>query len=101
MADNNPLTEPLWFVLPFGSAPIHASPDKRQALNHALGLKQLTSICISQPSVPHSIAAQQMNKVAGFKIQQGLDHLVELSFDEAQAGLSHDFKPALPLIIYW
>lgn len=101
MARENPRTEPLWFVLPFGAAPINASPEKRQPLEHALGFKQLTAVRITQPTEPHSPAAQYANQVSGFQIQQGDEHLLELGFDAEQADLSHDFRPALPLIIHW
>lgn len=99
MASNNPLTEPLWFVLPFGAAPTTFSVEKRQPLQHTSGLKQLTSVCITQPNLALSQAAQQANQVKGFKIEQGKTHVLELGFDDEQAGLSHDFRPSLPLIL--
>lgn len=101
MASNNLLTEPLWFVLLFGAAPSSFNAEKRQPLEHTKGFKQLTSVRISQPSTANSLAAQQANQVAGFKIEQGETHLLELGFDGEQAGLSHDFRPSLPLIIKW
>lgn len=101
MAINNPLTEPLWFVLPFGTAPSTFSAEKRQPLEHALGFKQLTSVRVTQPSAANSAAAQQANQVAGLKIAQGETYLLELGFDGEQVGLSHDFRPSLPLIIKW
>lgn len=101
MAMNNQLTEPLWFVLPFGTAPSTFSAEKQQPLEHALGFKQLTSVHVTQPIEAKSIAAQQANQVEGFKIEQGEKHLLELGFDGEQAGLSHDFRPSLPLIIKW
>lgn len=99
MASNNPLTEPLWFVLPFGVAPTTFSAEKRQPLQHALGFKQLTAICITQPSAAQSQAAQQANQVQGCTIKHGEAHLLELGFDEEQAGSHHDFRPNLPLIM--
>ena len=101
MAMNNPLTEPLWFVLPFGAAPSTFSAEKRQPLEHVLGFKELTSVRVTQPIEAKSIAAQQANQIAGLKIEQGEEHLLEVGFDGEQAGLSHDFRPSLPLIIKW
>ncbi|TXH69650.1 MAG: glyoxalase-like domain protein [Thiothrix sp.] len=101
MAQANPLTEPLWFVLPFGVAPALAALEKRQPLEHKLGLQQVTAIRITQPTAPNSEVAHYANQVAGFTIQQGEAHLLELSFDHQQAGLSHDFKPHLPLVLHW
>jgi hypothetical protein len=37
MAKDNPLTEPMWFILPFGSAPINSPIEKRQPLDHPRG----------------------------------------------------------------
>ncbi|HPY41715.1 MAG TPA: hypothetical protein PLM98_14420, partial [Thiolinea sp.] len=101
MAMNNPLTEPLWFVLPFGAAPSTFSMEKRQPLEHVLGFKQLTSVRVTQPIEANSLAAQQANQVVGFKIEVGETHLLELGFDAEQTGLSYDFRPSLPLIMRW
>mgnify|MGYP000140755758 CR=1 FL=1 len=34
-------------------------------------------------------------------IAYGHQHLMEVTFDENQCGLSHDFRPEIPLIIHW
>jgi len=39
MAFDNPLTEPLWFVITFGAAPILAITDKIQPLQHQKGFR--------------------------------------------------------------
>lgn len=101
MALDNPLSEPRWFVLPFGAVPSDAVPEKRQPLTHKLGLQKLTALRITQPNQVKSQAAQQINKTANLSIQQGKEHLLELFFDDGQAGSSHDFRPALPLTIHW
>ncbi|WP_298611455.1 hypothetical protein [uncultured Thiothrix sp.] len=101
MASDNPLTEPLWFVLPFGIAPVLAPTDKRQPLQHPKGFQQLTKLRITQPTAPISMTAQQVKRMEGLQIQRGDEHVLELSFDHEQAGLSYDFRPHLPLVIRW
>ncbi|HMT91491.1 hypothetical protein [uncultured Thiothrix sp.] len=101
MALDNPLTEPLWFVLPFGIAPALAATDKLQPLQHEKGFRQLTKVQITQPSALLSIAATQANTLDSFHIKKGKEQLVELSFDHEQAGLDYDFRPHLPLVMHW
>lgn len=101
MVSNNPLAEPMWFILPFGIAPIDTPMERRQPLIHENGLQKVTKITITQPTEIISKAAEYANTLNSFSIKQGSEHLLELTFDESEKGLSQDFRPTLPLIFHW
>ena len=42
-----------------------------------------------------------MDKVDRLSIVKGSEHLMDITFDERQSGLSKDFRPDIPQIIHW
>ena len=99
-----PLTEPMWFFLSFASRPSNRKDikDSKEPLNHEIGFKELTAVVIQgMHSEELSLPAECVNSVDGFAIKQGDTHLIELEFDGGGARKSHDFRPALPLVLRW
>jgi hypothetical protein len=93
-----PLSEPMWFCTSAGRAPEQFAADRRQPLDHAAGLGNITGLRCTMPS----LAARSPAALAsGIELEEGAAHLLEIRFDHAARGLSKDFRPALPLIFHY
>lgn len=96
IASEAPLSEPMWFFFSAASAPAGWEGGRRQPLQHAAGLQRLSAMKLTQPAAPSAVAL-----ATGIAIANGDSHLLELTFDHAARGLSHDFRPALPLVVHY
>ncbi len=85
------ISEPLCFYVPF------MQPVVRNI--EAGTLKSVSDVCIHSPSHSTILKAAQSAKRLTFK--QGKEHLVEVTFDNHQQGLSRDLRPAIPMIMHW
>ncbi|SFU52855.1 VOC family protein [Pseudoduganella namucuonensis] len=94
-----PPSEPMWFFLSNGAPPVEAPPERRQALEHAAGLREITSLTVTMPGAEGGSAAALAAVESGaVSIREGGRHLIEIGFDHEVRGLAHDFRPALPLL---
>ncbi len=90
------VTEPLWFFMETAQR-----PDPALVKEHNLGVVTVTDVRVGLNTDQLSDAAVAANRMAGFEVNPGEEALIELSFDDSAAGKSHDFRPALPLVIRW
>lgn len=94
--------EPLIFTIPFGQRPDATPPDRRQPLDHPLGLKEMTGLTLTLPPAPsRSTAVVALEQLGLVSFMEGDDPLATMAFDGEQQGQSADFRPALPLILRW
>jgi hypothetical protein len=94
--------EPMLFVNPVGERPATFPPERRQPIEHPLGVRELTGVHVVSagcelPSDP--LRAVQRMGIASFS--QGEGHLIELTFDAGEWGRSADLRPELPLLLCW
>lgn len=107
IAAGAPLSEPLWFYLPFGRRPDAYPREERQPLAHRAGLREITAARISLPA-PDALSAPALSVPAVAAVQSGCitlgadaSHLLELQFDHGETGGQHAFRPTLPLVFTW
>jgi hypothetical protein len=75
---------------------------RRQPLDHPLGLGEMTSLTITVPGAQAWSAAALAARDAGLvSLVHGAEPLLEIGFDGGVRGRSHDFRPALPLVLRW
>lgn len=100
LASSNPPSEPLWFFLktPDGELP----PFQRQIFNWQSELHQLTAVnmTIAQGS-DLSPTAKAVMAHSCIELFADITPLMELTFDHGSQQQSHDFRPALPLLLRW
>ncbi|MDM1764858.1 MULTISPECIES: VOC family protein [unclassified Acinetobacter] len=101
IAKNNTLKEPMWFFLGFASRPDQASPERRQPFTHTRGLSTLTETQISIPQLKQNLTVKAIQDIENLSLIDAETHLLEMTFDHGKQGLSHDFRPLLPLIFYY
>jgi hypothetical protein len=102
VAGNMPSSEPLVFYIPFARRQDSISIEKREPMEHRVPLGELTSATINIfQDTALSDAAFILNRIPGFSITYGPEHLLELEFDNRELGKSKDFRPDLPLVIRW
>ncbi|MBK8452726.1 MAG: VOC family protein [Thiofilum sp.] len=97
------LTEPLWFFISFATRPDQVAENKKQPLNHALGLKEITQIDLYAPTPFEylSVESQKIFNTTQLKYDYAAEHRVDIHFDKATRGNSYDCRPYLPLVLYW
>lgn len=91
----SPLSDPLWFHISPGGRPDALPAERAQPLAHRVPLREITALTVVQPT-PMTMAALPPQAAVSFA--EGGQHVLEIEFDGAAQGLSHDFRPALPLI---
>jgi hypothetical protein len=96
------LNEPLLFYLPFSRRPDSLSTPKKQVVDHAAGLCELTRVeLISPHATSVSTAFEALLSTRIVLRLTGTEHLVELGFDGESAGRKADFRPGLPIVFRW
>ena len=66
----------------------------------------VSDICVTVPMIgleagEYSDVLRTVSLVEGLSIKMGADHLIALTFNHHKCGQAHDFRPLLPLVIYW
>lgn len=87
------LLEPLCIYLPF-IEPCNTKIEKGR-------FKSITSVRIYVPVEPLSDVLAAVHRADRLSIVHGEQHLMEVTLDENQCGLSSDFRPEIPLILHW
>lgn len=102
IADNTPLSEPMYFYLSFAMRQDKVAADKREPMEHKVPLNEVTNvkICVNQ-DIPLSTSAYILNQLHNLSIENDKEHFVELEFDNGTLNQSKDFRPNLPLLIKW
>lgn len=96
------LSEPMLFLLPLAGRPDSYAADKRQPLDHAASLSQISRIELTDPRTAESSPELEAVSGAGLvRLRNGSEHLVELGFDGERQAHHADLRPALPLILRW
>jgi hypothetical protein len=80
---------PLLFCMPWCRRP---GP---QALSHATGLREITSVIVRGPCPPPPVPA------TAIAYEAAEEHLLEVGFDGEQAGRRVDLRPLLPVFLRW
>ncbi len=94
IASDAPLSEPMWFFLRTASAPESWQGPRQQPLEHAVSLRRITDVLVTQPTPPSPTAQASTLPVAA-----GSAHLLTITFDHHSRGQTKDFRPTLPLIL--
>lgn len=100
--NDNFISEPMVFHISFGQRPERYPPDRRQPLNHPLGVREITGVRITLPGKgsfsPALQALEQANLVSFMPDEV---HSMEIEFDGRQRGNTADIQPDLPLLVRW
>jgi hypothetical protein len=96
------LTEPMLCYLAFAQRPDRHPQVKREPLEHAAGLCELTRMeCVSPHAENASPTLRMAVKAGSIRLRAGTDYLVELGFDGERQGKRADCRPELPVVISW
>ena len=93
--NSNNLIEPLCVYMPFIEPGMSSGSDE----NTDIG--PISKVKVYTPAEPMSNVLAVVNTADRLLIEYGNEHLMEVTFDDNKAGLSKDFRPDIPLIIYW
>ena len=95
-------TEPLAFYIPAHRRMDTAPPEQRQPYEHALPVRELTSLRIFAPGAATPSAAMLAALRNGaFSFEPAARPLLQLGFDGEQRGGRADLRPDLPLVLLW
>ena len=93
--------EPLTFISLVSQAPVTLPPGRRRALNHRDGHHQLTAVTVYSPASEISVGVRALCGLGILTLNPAVEHHLELEWDGVKRGESHDFRPALPLVLRW
>jgi hypothetical protein len=95
-------SEPLLFFSPMHRRMDTAPADRREPYEHALPIRELTSLRIFTPGAA-TLSAPMLAalRTGAFSFQRAASPLLELGFDGEHRGGRADLRPALPLILLW
>lgn len=102
VADNTPLSEPMFFYLSFVERQDKYPIEKKENMKHKLPLKEVTNIevHINQKN-EFSEAAKIINNIDNLLLIKDNENYLKLTFDKGAYKKEKDFRPDLPLIINW
>jgi hypothetical protein len=94
--------EPLVFYMPMHRRMDTAPADRREPYEHALPIRELTSLRIYSPgtTTPSSTLLAAL-RTGAFSFHHASQPLLELGFDGEQRGERADLRPGLPLVLLW
>jgi hypothetical protein len=96
------LTEPMLVFLPFVRRPDSPSAPRRQVMQHAAGMRELTRVEMISPHADRlSSAFEAVLNTGIVRRRSGAEYLVELGFDGELKGKAADFRPRLPMVLLW
>jgi len=81
---------------------IDKDDPKREVFQHPIGVERITAIQIIRPKVYQPVTAFTFLEKAGiFKVSEGTDWAIEITFDAGRKTQTKDLRPDLPLIIHY
>jgi hypothetical protein len=90
------------FYVPFGRRPDATVMNRRQPLEHAVGVREITALRITLwQRKPLSAAVQAVERLGVATFIAGAEPLMEVEFDGEKQDQTVDFRPELPLIFRW
>ncbi len=94
-ANSQNISEPLCIYVPFS---VPQSLTNRGEINSSFAI---TNVCIHTPSADKNEVLNAVNKADRLSIQHGKEHLMEIVLNDRSLGKVTDFRPEIPLIMYW
>ena len=95
-------TEPFLFYMPFSLRPDLQPAPKRQPLEHAARLHEISRIELVLPANrTASSELQSLQKARLLRVTEGDEPLLLIGFDGESQGKQKDFRPVLPLVFRW
>lgn len=96
------LAEPFLFYLSFAQRTDAKPVEKQPPTNHDIGFQEITAVKLQSPQLSHpSAELQAVAAIPGITLEVGEAELMEITFDQGQAGQSFNFAPDLPLLFRW
>jgi hypothetical protein len=94
--------EPMLFFLAFAQRPDSYPTAKRQPLKHGSGLRGITRVEFESPHADELSTGLRVVRGSNLvRLRAGMEFLVELGFDGELQGSQVDFRPELPLVLFW
>ena len=89
------ISEPLCIYVPFS---LPKSSVNKGKINSSFAI---SNVCIHIPSANRNEVLQTVDQADRLSIQSGKEHLVEMVLNNRSSGKIVDFRPEIPLIMYW
>ena len=89
------VNEPLCVYMPF------IEPGMPKEIDENELFKIVSKVVVYTPSNPLSNVLHKVNTADRLLVENSNHHLMEITFNENKEGLSHDFRPDIPLMVRW
>ncbi|MEM7062773.1 MAG: VOC family protein [Cyanobacteria bacterium P01_B01_bin.77] len=94
-ANSQTIAEPLCFYFPFqvpGVTKHQSTPRNSQTIS---------DVTIATPSTDTEKVLELASQTERLSMRLGSEHLMEITLDNHALGRTEDFRPVMPLILYW
>jgi len=93
-ANSHNITEPLCFYFPFPNPGVPKPQPNRNP-------QTISEVVISTPSTDTDGVLELASQANRLSMRLGQEHLMEITLDDHASGHTEDYRPAMPLILYW
>ena len=93
-ANSSNLIEPLCIYVPFNE------PESSTVQSEDNTSKSISHVSIYTPSQDTEAVMSAVNQADRLSIEQGSEHLMEITLDSNESSFTQDFRPDIPLIIH-
>ena len=94
-ANSTNISEPLCIYVPFS---LPKSSVNKGKINSSFAI---SNVCIHIPSADRNEVLEAVDRADRLSIQYGKEHLMEMVLNDRFSGKVVDFRPEIPLIMYW
>ena len=94
-ANSTNIFEPLCIYVPFS---LPKSLVNKGKINSSFAI---SNVCIHIPSADRNEVLEALDRADRLSIQYGKEHLMEMVLNNRQTECIADFRPQIPLIMYW
>jgi len=94
-ANSTNIFEPLCIYVPFT---LPKSSVNKGKINSSFAI---SNVCIHIPSADRNEVLETVDRADRLSIQYGKEHLIEMLLNDRSTKKTADFRPEIPLIMYW
>ena len=100
---SDPLAPALFVMAPRTSMPEPSwmTEEGRRLRHNPAGIGSVTSVTVGSPGSLDHEAWRSLEQQGALRLKRGVEHVLELTFDDHRQGKTFDGRPALPLVLHY
>lgn len=99
-ANSDDISEPLCIYLPFLSPQAVPEPNSQSEAG-SQAFDWISQVIVYTPQASPSETLEIAGNAVWLQLKGDMEHRMEIVFDDHRQDKRHDFRPAIPLVVYW